>query len=122
MRVSLWTRFDKFPPILCRLLARNADKGPLETVELAERSGLSATQVEAIALQLDWRGIDVPTAKRFLQACGLDFDDSKQMRRVRQRIKKRLKTKGGRFSYLKDSANYDNYFAPLMARFYGSIR
>ena len=93
----------------------------MESSEISERSGLSLTQVEAISYQLDWRGVDVPSAKSFLAACEIDFSSRDQMKRVSQRLTKKLRTPGGRFAYLKESANYDRYFAPLLARFYRSI-
>ncbi len=121
-RANLWGKFDKFPPILCRLMARIHKGRPLETEELSIKSGLSATTIVAISSQTDWRGIDVPTARSFLLACGMDFASPDQMRRVRQRLRKPLKTRNGRFKYLKLSPNYDSYFVPLFTQYTHYLR
>lgn len=106
-----WTRLDRYPPVLCRLLAREKRGRPLTTVEIADTSGLPPAKVEAISASVSWDGVEVEDMRRFAQACGCDFDQQKDMRRVEDYLRKRPK-----FTYLKRSSQWKNYYYPLVLK------
>lgn len=106
-----WTRLDRYPPVLCRLLAREKRGRPLTTAEIADTSGLPPAKVEAISASVSWDGVEVDDMKRFAQACGCDFDQQKDMRRVEDYLRKRPK-----FTYLKRSSQWKNYYYPLVLK------
>ena len=108
--MQFWERCEMFPPILCRIFARKKRGAPLDTSEIADRSGLNPAQVEAISQSLDWRGIDLPTAFAFMQACNSDFADRDQFRRFRQSVKRRA------YRHLRRSPVWEAYYQPLWNR------
>jgi hypothetical protein len=112
-----WDRIDRYPPILLRLLARIPRSRPLETFEIASRSGLSESTVEAIGQQTDWRGVDIPTARAFMTGVGIDLSDRSDCRRIRVYLKSAPKTPANRFPYLKRSEKWESYFLPLLKKF-----
>lgn len=112
-----WERIDRYPPVLCRLLARVPKGKPLTTEQIAERSGLSPVQVEAISRQTDWRGIDLPTARSFMLGCNTDLSDRKHCRRIWMYLKSQPRVPSRRFSYLRRSSNWKTYYLPLLEVF-----
>lgn len=118
--MTFWRKAERFPPIQCRLLARLGPGGPAMTnVQIARETGLSVRQVMAISEQTDWRGIDLPTMQRFLEACGVDFEDARAMKRVNVYLRGKTK-KGLRipppFDYLRASPDWPTIFKPLAER------
>lgn len=110
--MSFWTKAEEFPPILVRLLARRRHGPPLTDEEISRASGIPIYQVFLISQSLDWKGIDIPTMRAFLQACGLDFEDWRQMDRV-----KRYGHSRPTWQYLRKSPLWKPYFEPLMNRY-----
>jgi hypothetical protein len=110
-----WVRLNRYPPVLCRLLAREKRGRPLTTAEIAERSGLPPAKVEAISASISWDGIEVEDMRRFVQACGCDFDNQPNMRRVEDYLRKRPK-----FTYLKRSPQWESYYCPLVVKWMDS--
>lgn len=110
--MTFWQRSSRIPPILVRMLARRRHGPPLTDTEIATASGLAPSQVFAIAQCTDWTGIDVPTMRRFLQACGVDFEDRKQMVRIDAYLRARPS-----WQYLRTSPLWRSYFEPLMCRY-----
>lgn len=121
-KVNIWRLFEEYPPILVRLLARSPRGGPTITNDLAVRSPLFPYEIEAISSQTSWDGVPVPKAIAYLKACGVDFSDCRQMRRIRQRLIREPKTPGGRFAYLKRSPHWESYFKPLLQRYVAHIK
>lgn len=75
-----------FPPIVCRLLARdlkaraNAQR-PLTDEELAERSGFRLDQIKAFSWLCSWDHVPVQIMEQFSKACGINFTDYNAMQR-----------------------------------------
>lgn len=117
---SFWTRCERFPPLLCRLLARDGSYGPpLTSIELAQRTGLSEFEILTLSDQVDWRGVDIYTMRKFTEACGLDFTDRVAMKRVHTYLKG--KTVAGqrvapRFGYLRKSPLWQTLYEPLIRK------
>lgn len=88
---SLLTMLDRFPPFLCRLIARNNGKGgtrkPLDNSEIARRSGLTVEKVASISKLPSWETVPVGICDRFRKACGItprnEFRQIEYLRRSR---------------------------------------
>ena len=118
----LWRRFDTHPPILLRLLARHPRGAPLDSQEIADRCGLSVTQVDAISQQCDWRGVDLPTLRAFLTGTGCDLFNRRQFQRIRAYLRTKPRDPTNRFGFLKHSDRWKTYYLPLIDRFLDSLR
>lgn len=123
---SFFQKAEWFPPIVCRLLARQQLGGPpMSTDQISVATGLPAITVEAISQQLDWRGIDLPTMLSWLWVTGCNFDDPVVYKRMRVYLRG-PKIKGLRipaqFTYLRKSPNWASYYSPLLQRYVKSKR
>lgn len=133
--MTFWSRAEHFPPILCRLLARERRYGgPLSTLQIAAGSGmhgqplagevrrfgrLSPAEVESITQCTSWEGVKFADMQAFLRGCGIDFCDSKGMRRLEDYLRKTPS-----FHHLTSSSEWDAYYHPLVKRWrrsYGPI-
>jgi hypothetical protein len=106
--MKFWPQLDRFPPVLCRLLAKG-QSGPLTTAEIAEKSSLSLSMIEALSQMPNWDGVYLYTCKAFTAACGVDFDNLADMRRVRDYLRHRPT-----FQYLRVSPMWKNYYLPML--------
>lgn len=74
MALTLQQQLDKFPPALCRLVARkHRGRRPLTRREIASRSGLSLRQVDYLSKRTTWGGTTVKAMCAFATACGVDL-------------------------------------------------
>lgn len=115
--MSFWTRAETIPPILVRLLARRRHGPPLTDAEISAASGLSVAQVFAISQCTDWSGIDLPTMRKFLVACEVDFESFTQMKRVDSYL-----ASNPTWQALRKSPQWKPYFEPLMRRYIQSVK
>lgn len=83
---DLLQRLDRFPPCLCRVIARDGRGRPLTSHEIAERGGISRTQVDRISRLTTWATVPIGTADAYLSGCRIN---PFQMRRHVQ-FRKRL--------------------------------
>jgi hypothetical protein len=74
-------------------------------------------QVEAISQQTDWRGIDLPTARRFMVGCNCDLTDRETNKRIVAYLRSGSKKRVSRFPYLRKSERWEAYYLPLVERF-----
>lgn len=118
LRRTFWDRLREFSPIVCRLLARHPHGPPLSDKEIALRSGLTHLTVVVLSDELSWDGVKVATMRAFIQACNLDFEDKRQMRRVEAYLRALKSGKiNKKFAYLERSPDYESYYLPLRARY-----
>lgn len=122
MRRPLSEVIRVYPPILVRLLAKTRYGPPLTTIEIADASGMTPARVDAISSSTTWAGIDVLEMLKFTAACGVSFEDPKQMKRAS--VYRRGKVRGGMrmppsFQYLRRSADWERVYVPLIKRLYG---
>jgi hypothetical protein len=70
---------DRFPPAVCRYLARK-DHGhsPMSHRDIAKASGLPKTKVAELSLKKSWKGVPIDVVVRFSSACGVDLLRSKK--------------------------------------------
>jgi hypothetical protein len=114
---SIWQQIDRFPPILCRLLARVPRGRPLTTEEIATASQLPPAKVEALSISTSWHGVDVYEMKRFMLACHMDIASPAAINRIEDYIRK-----GAKFSYLRRSKQWEAYYLPLMKKWMESVK
>lgn len=72
MGVSWLDRFNRTPPIFCRLYAHSREK-PLSHAEIARRAGMSKSTVSDLSRRLTWDKVPMRTALRFAEACGVNL-------------------------------------------------
>lgn len=111
-----WERFDAFCPLLLRILARHPRGEPLTTLEIADRSGLSTSQVEAISWQTDWRGIDLPTVRAYMTGVGIDLASREDVRRIRMYLKTSTRDPNRKFPYLRRNPQWKTTYLPMLIR------
>lgn len=126
MSAAFFRRADRFPPILCRILARKKKRGaPLTDDELAYRSGLLLYDVHWLSQKTDWMGVDIYTLRSFTDACDLSFDDPAALKRAESYLNG--KKRNGRrippnFRYLRKSPQWGTVFKPLIQRWTSSLK
>jgi hypothetical protein len=108
--VTVTDRFNSFPPILVRLLARQ-DCRPLATAVIAAESGLSRPKVEFISQQTDWKEVSLTDALGFLEGCDLAIDHTAAWRRTLDYLSKRPT-----FRYLRASSDWKSYYEPMLKK------
>lgn len=86
--MNLFEIADRFPPNICRLVARVKSgrmHRPKTDREIAQDSGLSRSYVGHLALRRTWKGIPIDVVVRFSTACGVNL---KRPGRTRQFLRK----------------------------------
>lgn len=113
MSLSIWTKLDTFPPLICRLLARrtlpNGKVAALTDKEIAARAGIPEWEVASYSYYLNWEDVPVRITRQFSRACGVDFDSRDNMRRHRSYMRDNPK-----FKYLRASPDWAKKYAPLI--------
>ena len=114
-RKSPWQHLQDHPPALVRLFARRRTPDGVLTVmtlqEIAIASGITLARVREISTQIDWSGVTVEEAQRFIAGCA--FDPLSYRDRNRKAAYTR---KCPKFRYLKASPLWKNELAPLIFR------
>lgn len=74
--MTLTEKLNRFPPIMCRLVARTgvgrASRG-LSHSEIAQLSGLERSTVAKLSKRETWEGCTLETIDAFSTACGVDL-------------------------------------------------
>lgn len=116
MKRSLWDKFEAFPPITCRLLARTRTPGggirAMTSEEIAAASGMSLMEVNSLAWLPSWDNVPVIKVRQFSEACGVDLTDRAQLRGHSSYIRR-----GASWKYLKQSPLWDVYYKPMIAAY-----
>jgi hypothetical protein len=115
--MTFWIKAERYPPILCRLLARHTRGKPLTTEEITQRSGLPRMAVLTLSFSATWAGTDLPTMRKFLQGCGIDFCNRTQFKRRENylALQARLAGKNCRnWAYLRASPEWGTFYEPMM--------
>lgn len=119
---DIFTKFDRFSPALCRLLARHKHGAALTTPEICVASGLNTMFVTQLSWQMNWEFVDVYFLRKFSLACGVDFASSKQMQMHHDFLEG--PACGGippQFAHLKRSPDWNPFFKPLMQAWMRSL-
>lgn len=111
--LSISQKLADFPPVLCRLLARESrgkQARALTTAEIAERSKLSLDVVSWLSSQTAWEHIPTGLMLSFSKGCNVDFDSRTSIRAKRQHL---ARTRGIP-AYLLRSPEYKSTIEPLL--------
>lgn len=112
MALSLERRFNRYPPIVCRLLARQGRRGyaiPLTDRQIAQRSGLAVSDVKALSWKTTWNDVTVSTMFSFSKACGVDFSSRDNMNLHTKYIKSK-----NRWLYLRRDKEWATRWLPML--------
>ena len=111
--MTVQEKFDNFPPVLARLLARRklsrGHSQPLSTDEIAAAGQFDPLMVMKYSKETSWSAIVVHDALAFLQGCGLGIDDVDAWRRTMTYL-----SLSPTFSYLRQSPHWKEYYLPLI--------
>ena len=110
--MTFYYRAELLPPLAVRLLARHPSAAVLTDKEIAEGSGLSPFRVFIISQQETWDGIDLPTMRKFLVGCRVNFCDWRQMNRIDAYLNSKPK-----WRHLRDSPLWQSYYEPILLRY-----
>jgi hypothetical protein len=109
MKSNFWAYLRRYPPVACRVLARTMGRHPvaISDTQIAILSGLHSGVIHILSRSTSWDGIDIATARAFMQGCNMDPCNFRQMRRANQYVgNKRLLTK---LSYARRSGTWPIY-------------
>ncbi len=88
--MTLIQYLDRFPPVLCRLLARKKHGlRPMTNCNIAFVSGLSLRTVARLSQLRSWRGVTIDVIQKFSMACGVNLVGNKRyhLRFIRSHMK-----------------------------------
>lgn len=110
--MKLSAKLTRFPPIICRLLARRKVSAttvvPMTDAEICAASGLSIGEVKGLSWLKSWDGVGVDIMLAYSKACGVDFDDPISMKRNWAFL-----AKTGSATHLRRSPDWKTFYAPL---------
>lgn len=121
--IPIETRLKRFPPIVCRLLARKgkgaAGRGlkPMTDEDIAANSGLTVAEVRSISWNTSWDKLDCRTMLAFSKACGINISSRESMHKHSRYIRNRH-----RFLYLKRDPQYETLWKPMIATYTDYLR
>jgi hypothetical protein len=113
---SFWNMARRYPPILCRLLARKKNGPPLTEQEIAARTALTVLEVSLISKLTTWDDVPLKSMQGFLRGCGVDFCNRSDMRRI-DAYRRCQPT----WKYLRRSGQWLEYYEPLLKAYLASI-
>ena len=114
--MTFYQATNRYPPILCRLLARRKNGPPLTDKEIADRSGLTVFEVKTLSTLTRWDDVPVGTMWKFLVGCGTDFCKWADMKRIDAYRRSRPTWK-----YLRRSGRWLDYYEPLLKAYAASL-
>lgn len=108
---SFWKLTHRFPPCLVRMLARH-QRGPLKTdEEIAKDGGLHSVMVRLLSSATDWDHTELGLMRRYLQGCGIDFENRIKMKRLHEYI-----SRHPRLLYLRNDPEWESRWKPLLLK------
>ena len=119
MKVKLLTlekKLNRFPPCVCRMLARagssNRSIKLLEDEEIAKTSGLPIADVRSLTWAVSWDKVPTETMLLFSKACGVDFANGKNLAKHYRYL--RLERP---FNYLRKHREWDSYWSKVFQHY-----
>jgi len=89
MASNLIDRLNKFPPFLCRFVARDkSGQKPISNIEISRRTGISVVTIAKISRMRSWDNLKLSTIQSFSNACGVNLLSTSEQRRFLRRRKK----------------------------------
>ena len=110
--LSLKEKAERFPPIVCRLLARKKVRHDFVEAmtdhDIRAASGLPMATIKRLSWSHSWDAVPLADMLAFSQACGVDFDDPQSMKR-----NTRYLNNGGQWAHLMRSPERNTLYMPL---------
>ena len=106
---GFWTKLNVFTPAMVRCLACDRSPGrsiALTDEQIAERSGLSVSDVQRIYWSISWDSITCGDMKKFVVACNVNLGDPEVMKVLSRRLGA---NSGFKWKHLRESPNYKLY-------------
>lgn len=120
MKISIWDKLNRFPPIVCRLLARRklASGGvvALSSEEIAQRSGMTVMEVNSLSWQSSWDDVSISKLRVFSKACGVDFTNSIVLREQAAYMRNNPS-----FKYLRKNEQWDSLYKPMILSYLNHV-
>lgn len=106
---SLWTKIDRFPPALVRLLATSPrDRTHLltdeEILRRAPSGRLQLADIKRLSYASSWDDVPVRLMHEFCLACDVDFADP-----VRMKVLTRYLSRGPKWVHLRRHKNWSEF-------------
>jgi len=118
--LTIEQRLRRFPPIVCRLLAREG-RGRTPTLlsdqQIADNSGLSVAQVKGLSHLLAWDDVTCAQMLAFSSGCGIDLSSRDSLDTHWKYIKRRRA-----FTYLRAQPDYHTRWKPMYATYLDHLR
>ena len=108
----LHTKLSRFPPLVCRLLARTGPKNkqsPLSDTVIAKCSGMTVSKVASLSWLTSWDDVTCSDMLAFSRGCGVNFSNAKVMRNHTKYMV--LVT---RFVYLRRHKDWHTRWSPML--------
>ena len=102
--MTLWQKLDSLPPVVIRLLAKNADGSAMTDEEIMSRSGLPRFVVKHLSFMPDWDEVTVANARLFLEGCDCDLTDPARVRTINRYLRRDPK-----FTHLRRSRDFPEF-------------
>jgi hypothetical protein len=112
MALPIKRKLRRFPPIVCRLLARTGprqERRPLRDEEIARASGLPVSKVRSLSWEVSWDDVPVGIMLKFSEACGVDFS-SREILRMQTKFLSRKPV----MRYLRKDREWETKWSPMM--------
>ena len=113
-------KLSRFPPLVCRLLARRGPKNrqvPLTDAEVSHASGLKLPNVISLSWLTSWDDVTCGDMLAFSKGCGVNFSNALVMRKHTKYIA--LTT---RFVYLRRSPGWHTRWNPMLEIYKDHLR
>lgn len=119
MKPDFWSKLDRYPPLVVRLLAskRIPGKGKLALTdeEIASRSGLALSDIKSLSWLASWDTVPMGRVKQFSEACGVYLNSRGSMRTISCYLNNRPS-----YKYLRKSPMWRDQFQPMINLLLGS--
>jgi len=105
-------KLERFPPLVCRLLARAGPKNsqrPLTDAEISAVSGIPLAKVISMSWLTSWDDVTCKDMLDFSKGCGVDFSDAKIMRKHLKYLEL-----ASRFVYLRRNVGWHSRWCPML--------
>lgn len=119
MRPNFWQKLNEFPPIACRLLARertiSGGVRAMPASAIALKAGMTTMEVNSLAWLTSWDSVPLAKIRPFMEACGVDLTNPQILRTHACYIRR-----GASFKYLKLSPDWEKVYKPLIIAYVGA--
>lgn len=107
---SIWTKLDRYPPVLVRLLARTRSGRIMSDDEILDRAAtlgftyLDKSAIVSLTYARSWDWASVREMREFCLSCGVDFANAAKMRSLNRYLRNHPK-----FAHVKRGLTPEQY-------------